>query len=570
MHVEHDHSAGAHKHSLVLAAHAFVVVRVSFSSPDMLCRVGAFIREACKSRALPEDGASDPCEEPAVEEEDVLVGEDYERMGVGRDSPWRLTAINEKYAICPTYGRSFAVPRGISDSVLRHASRFRARHRLAILSYAARGGGAPICRASQAMVGLQRARSIQDERMIEHIRGAAPSRRLLIVDARPQNSAMANAVTGAGIMPLGHYEGCDRVYLDIDNIHAVTAAYSALYENLLVPAAAGRGSDEAALLAGSDGETSFGDSQWATLYQTIMEGVSQIVDAVAERGVSALVHCSDGWDRTAQLVSLAQIAIDPFYRTTSGLARLIQREWLSAGHQFETRLGRPIPINGLGRTVLAGSSRSALASAPATAGDGSSGATSVHPVKRLLDSLTWAPAQAHGSMRTASPIDGGAGALVEDNRQLTDNFSPIFPQFLDCLYQMVLAEGSLFEYGQATLEAILLEAHRPLHRTFWGNCESDRRALRLAKGMRRGSFWDSAAFVESASSEQPDPKVRSGAICSTSGSGGKAAASSSGASPEGREEASDRSRHVLLRSNRDIPPYRRPLTLSIVRCLGRE
>ena len=31
-----------------------------------------------------------------------------------------------------------------------------------------------------------------------------------------------------------------------------------------------------------------------------------------------LVHCSDGWDRTAQLTSLAMIFLDPYFRTLRG------------------------------------------------------------------------------------------------------------------------------------------------------------------------------------------------------------------------------------------------------------
>ena len=33
---------------------------------------------------------------------------------------------------------------------------------------------------------------------------------------------------------------------------------------------------------------------------------------------SVLVHCSDGWDRTAQTCSLAGILLDPYYRTIHG------------------------------------------------------------------------------------------------------------------------------------------------------------------------------------------------------------------------------------------------------------
>ena len=36
-----------------------------------------------------------------------------------------------------------------------------------------------------------------------------------------------------------------------------------------------------------------------------------------QRG-NALVHCSDGWDRTSQLTSLAQVIMDPYYRTMAG------------------------------------------------------------------------------------------------------------------------------------------------------------------------------------------------------------------------------------------------------------
>lgn len=33
---------------------------------------------------------------------------------------------------------------------------------------------------------------------------------------------------------------------------------------------------------------------------------------------SVLVHCTDGWDRTAQLTALAMLMLDPFYRTIEG------------------------------------------------------------------------------------------------------------------------------------------------------------------------------------------------------------------------------------------------------------
>ncbi|XP_046863909.1 myotubularin-related protein 7-like isoform X2 [Xenia sp. Carnegie-2017] len=45
------------------------------------------------------------------------------------------------------------------------------------------------------------------------------------------------------------------------------------------------------------------------------EGAITIVQHVDEKGIAALIHCSDGWDRTAQLSSISQILLDPYYRT---------------------------------------------------------------------------------------------------------------------------------------------------------------------------------------------------------------------------------------------------------------
>lgn len=35
-------------------------------------------------------------------------------------------------------------------------------------------------------------------------------------------------------------------------------------------------------------------------------------------GASVLVHCSDGWDRTAQVCALGSLLMDPYYRTIKG------------------------------------------------------------------------------------------------------------------------------------------------------------------------------------------------------------------------------------------------------------
>ena len=63
------------------------------------------------------------------------------------------------------------------------------------------------------------------------------------------------------------------------------------------------------------------------------------ISKIIQNNNSVLVHCSDGWDRTAQLSSLSQMLLDPFYRTINGFAILVEKDWLSFGHQFGLRNG---------------------------------------------------------------------------------------------------------------------------------------------------------------------------------------------------------------------------------------
>ncbi|KAK6029508.1 hypothetical protein OSTOST_04381 [Ostertagia ostertagi] len=56
-------------------------------------------------------------------------------------------------------------------------------------------------------------------------------------------------------------------------------------------------------------------------------------------GQSVLVHCSDGWDRTTQIVSLAKLMGDEYYRTVQGFEELIRLEWVAFGHKFADRNG---------------------------------------------------------------------------------------------------------------------------------------------------------------------------------------------------------------------------------------
>lgn len=80
-------------------------------------------------------------------------------------------------------------------------------------------------------------------------------------------------------------------------------------------------------------------SGWLKHIKTVLDTSVFIAKAVVEEQVSVVVHCSDGWDRTAQTCSLASIMLDPYYRTIHGFQVLIEKEWLAFGHKFTDRCG---------------------------------------------------------------------------------------------------------------------------------------------------------------------------------------------------------------------------------------
>lgn len=78
------------------------------------------------------------------------------------------------------------------------------------------------------------------------------------------------------------------------------------------------------------------DSKWFEQLQVIIN-ISNIVFDRIEESASVIVALEDGWDLTAQVISISQLLLDPYYRSIEGFPVLIEREWLSMGHRFTRR-----------------------------------------------------------------------------------------------------------------------------------------------------------------------------------------------------------------------------------------
>ncbi|XP_053260454.1 myotubularin-related protein 7 isoform X2 [Podarcis raffonei] len=253
--------------------------------------------------------------------------EEYNRMGVPNNY-WQLSDVNRDYRVCDSYPTEVYVPKSATAHIIMGSSKFRSRRRFPALSYYYKQNNASICRSSQPLSGFS-ARCLEDEQMLQSIRKANPgSDFIYVVDTRPKLNAMANRAAGKGYENEDNYSNIKFQFIGIENIHVMRSSLQKMLEvcELRSPSM-------------SDFLWGLENSGWLKHIKAIMDAGIFIAKAVAEEGVSVLVHCSDGWDRTAQVCSVASLLLDPYYRTMKGFMVLIDKDWVSFGHKFNHRYG---------------------------------------------------------------------------------------------------------------------------------------------------------------------------------------------------------------------------------------
>ncbi|XP_026173215.1 myotubularin isoform X2 [Mastacembelus armatus] len=250
--------------------------------------------------------------------------EEFRRQGLP-NIKWRITFINKNYELCDTYPTVLAVPFKSKEEDLRRVAAFRSRGRIPVLSWIHRENQAVIVRCSQPLVGMSGKRNKDDERYLDMIREANDTTKLTIYDARPNVNAVANKATGGGYEG-DEYQNAELIFLDIHNIHVMRESLKKL-KDIVYPNV-----EESHWLS------SLESTHWLEHVKLVLSGAIQVADKVSS-GNSVVVHCSDGWDRTAQLTSLAMLMLDSHYRTLRGFQVLIEKEWISFGHKFASRIG---------------------------------------------------------------------------------------------------------------------------------------------------------------------------------------------------------------------------------------
>lgn len=66
-------------------------------------------------------------------------------------------------------------------------------------------------------------------------------------------------------------------------------------------------------------------TKWLQHLSLLLKASLLVVNAVDRDRRPVLVHCSDGWDRTPQIVALSKLLLDPFYRTIQVFLHFFRR-----------------------------------------------------------------------------------------------------------------------------------------------------------------------------------------------------------------------------------------------------
>lgn len=259
--------------------------------------------------------------------------EDYKRMGLP-SATLQISKLNKEFKLCSTYPPNLVLPssKDLSDAEVQAVALFRSRERIPALSWKHPFGEQTIWRCAQPMAGVN-SRGLEDEKFLEVILNAnkkAKPRQLVIFDARPWKNAVANKSQGRGYENVKTYKKVDLRFMNIENIHVVRHAHKALVKACQKQITT---QEKDSFLSAA------ASSNWLVHISEILKGTLDMVVCVDRFKGSLVCHCSDGWDRTSQLTSLAMLCLDPYYRTTKGFFILIEKEWLSFGHKFDERTG---------------------------------------------------------------------------------------------------------------------------------------------------------------------------------------------------------------------------------------
>ena len=295
-------------------------------------------------------------------QEDSWFRAEIARLKFDVQGVWRTSLANKDHRLSPTYPPEILVPANVSDACLEKVAQFRSTRRIPAVVWRHVGNGAVLARCSQPEVGWLGWRSADDEDLVKAIADACafdrhissdsfdesdgiPSlkdlsaeaaakqeevKTVLILDARSYAAAVGNRARGGGVECPEYYPNTEILFMNLANIHSIRKSFQALRVLCNSPA------DQTSWFQALD------STKWLHHVSGLIKAAARVATALDAEGRPVIVHCSDGWDRTPQITALAELMLDPYYRSLEGFQVLVEKEWLDFGHKFADRNGSAI------------------------------------------------------------------------------------------------------------------------------------------------------------------------------------------------------------------------------------
>ena len=276
------------------------------------------------------------------------------------DTKFCFSFLNKEYKLCDSYPNIVVIPKEFDNEEILNVAGSRMKNRFPVLTfyyhkinYVYDENNVPkinneirsyLYRSAQIKTSgiIFKSKNLEIKYINRIMNMEKNNSGFIIFDCRPAIVAKAHSLKGAGVEDIKVYNNCKKlIFGDIENIHAVRKSL----KKALLKAYYGKESIIKGKIAFNIDNSNmknflskFEDTKWLEYISDILLG-SITVSNYLMKGINVLVHCSDGWDRTSQVCSLAQIILEPYYRTIEGFAVLIEKDWMSFGHQFSLRNG---------------------------------------------------------------------------------------------------------------------------------------------------------------------------------------------------------------------------------------
>ncbi|XP_042637104.1 myotubularin-related protein 6 [Orycteropus afer afer] len=369
----------------------------------------------------------------------IDLTEEYKRMGVP-NSNWQLTDANREYKICETYPRDLYVPRIASKPIIVGSSKFRSKGRFPVLSYYHQEKEAAICRCSQPLSGFS-ARCLEDEHLLQAVSKANPvNRYMYVMDTRPKHRMQSWWATQKDI---------DRIIVMISskiwNDEEIRKGDEKKRLNAMANRAAGKGYEN---------EDNYSNIRFQFVgienIHVMRSSLQKLLEVSGTKGLSVNDFYSgmesSGWLRHIKAVMDAAIF----------LAKAIVVENASVLVHCSDGWDRTSQVCSLGSLLLDSYYRTIKGF-------------------MVLIEKDWI-SFGHKFSERCGHLDG-------DPKEV----SPVFIQFLECVWHLSEQFPQAFEFNEAFLLQIHEHTHSCQFGNFLGNCQKEREELKLKE--KTYSLW---------------------------------------------------------------------------------